>query len=165
MLWLFLQLYQTTVSIPRRRNNTRQLFKAVEDCCSQFGVPEPGVFLAHMMAGSDPRAYDALIAMGRALAQEYETGPLPADVWAKFREYINRTPPFVPVDRQTSMDAARALLPYIYSKRHEVELDGTVALPVTRLDMTDEQTLALTERVSALLEAPRNDDERGDSNE
>lgn len=132
----------------RKRNNTRHLNAAVDDCVAQFGVPEPGVFLAHLMAGVDPRAHSPLLTYLKQLCERYKTDPPPPDAWARVRELVDVLPPLDIVDVEMSAAAARALMPYLYAKRKDIEVHGSLTTnDLPPVNLTEELAAELIEKI------------------
>lgn len=113
-----------------KRNRTRQLEAAVKDVCAQFGVPEPALALAHFGAGVDPRGYSVLVGAMCELANKYPETLPPLDVWVALAKRLQGVAPFLPVSRDDSLGALKALLPYLHAKRSEIDIESNVEVPL-----------------------------------
>jgi len=99
--------------------------------CDDTGAPDPGRFLAELMAGQDPRPGQTsrlyqLVKRGRN-----EETPEPED-WAEIVEIVTSDDrfmrDFVPAD--VSFQAATKLMDFLYAKRKAVEISGHLSASV-----------------------------------
>lgn len=104
-----------------------RLFEGVADECLARDVPEPGAYLARVMAGEDPRT--GMSRVGHILDTIRARGPgsdYPTEEeWIELADLLDRSPAIRReyVDLNMSVQAAKHLLPYLYaSRRNESEV-------------------------------------------
>lgn len=126
--------------IKRRQQDIRQDIEArLED----LGVPMPHLFLAEIVAGSDPRGGVGLLRTYVNLCKETEDdeGVPSAEAWGILRDLVLTHPAYAgdPVTLQESTAAARELLTYIAPKLKAVEVVGTLDSVVRIVPLTSEE--------------------------
>jgi hypothetical protein len=116
--------------------NVKNLTTRVSEICEQFGIPEPGLFLAHIMAGFDPRGGGQLYQYLHRLRTKIGDKRPTAAQWERICFLLDLTPNFEPLDLGTSLGAAMRLMDYLHPKQKAFEVSGslgTVAATVENL--------------------------------
>lgn len=136
-----------------KNEKLEDLKNAVADLCQETNVPEPGVFLAEIMSGRDPRNQcSKLYTFVKQLA---ESGEEPNEVDFEYIKYlVLGVPPLFTsqyeperVDINQSIRAAEKLIEYLYAKLKAVEVSGNVGLDVRVLPpLSDEEIKRFKER-------------------
>lgn len=121
-----------------------RLFESIADVCGETGTPEPGGFLAEVMSGVDPRPGRSRV--GAILDEIRDRGPgydYPTpEEWAELADLLARHPAICReyVDLNTSVTAAKQLLPYLYSaRRAEPDPADGPSVPDTVTALTAEE--------------------------
>jgi len=131
-----------------QRLNTRDLTTQVREICEQFECPEPGPFLAHIMAGNDPRSRSELLALLQNIVNKRRDRGPSRRQWEEICDLVDNLPSnFEFVNQATSIDAARKLLEYLYAKQKAVEFSGTVSAAVGHVDkMSKKEIMEFVEK-------------------
>ena len=101
------------------------------------------MFLAHIMAGSDPRHAPSTLYLlvERAAEEEDALGQIPVELWDAIKELVLGNPLFegeiVPFEDSTQ--AARELMKYIHPKLKAVQVSGELEHMVRVTPLTDEE--------------------------
>lgn len=122
-----------------------ELRERVEALCSRVEVPEPGEFLAALMAGRDPRKRDPLLrslvlAAVRDAGGDRSVPPSPED-WSDIVDLVLDSGMYAeePVPLETSYQAARGLMEYLHAKLKSVEVSADVNLSAAVVPLSDEE--------------------------
>jgi len=106
----------------------------VQDFCEEFRCDDPAVALLYYANGMDPRVHSPLMVFGKQLARDYPDSPPPVDVWMRLCNMFDDVAPFHMVDAKTSLNAAKALMPFRFAKKSEIEIEGAIAIPPVVVD-------------------------------
>jgi hypothetical protein len=111
---------EVTESLRRRIQAT--LFNDVVDTSLEYNTPEPGGFLAQLVAGYDPRPGRSGIGLILDNVRARGAGAMPTQgEWEALADMLDRSPCVRGeyVDLETSRKAAEKLLPFIYATTKE----------------------------------------------
>lgn len=125
-------------SLPKLRN-------AVSQACQHYGVPNPALFHAAVMAGKDPRPMEPpLVALVRKIAhREFDEDggdPFPTeDEWRDLEQEVlgSGLYTFAPVSLQESHKAAHKLMDFLHKNQKQITADIKDAEMEEPADLTD----------------------------
>lgn len=136
----------------RKKDILEELRTAVSDLCDETNVPEPGVFLAEIMSGRDPRNQcSKLYKFVKSLAESDEE---PNEIDFEYIKFLvlGVPPLFISqyeperVDINQSIKAAEKLIEYLHAKLKAVEVSGNVAVEHRVVPLTDDEAKVFLKR-------------------
>lgn len=135
----------------RKPKKLREIREEIRDVLEGLGCPEPHIFLTHIMAGVDPRERPGrLFQLLKRCHDRREDGRPQAEDWERAWEFISSHPSLQGefVDQQTSVGAAKDIMPYIHPKLKTVHVSGELSHLVRVVPLTDADIDRLQDRLA-----------------
>jgi len=113
----------------------------------ESGTPDPGRFLAMVMAGQDPRTGTDVSELWALVNQNADRRPSKAD-WDRIVAIVLSDDRYQRdfVSSEESLKAAKTLMEFLYAKRKAIEVSGHVSSTVRVVSLTPEQIELFNEK-------------------